>query len=582
MRWLCFSFLIAITTHFAGAATLTTRDGQIFQGDVHSIRDAAGHEKLVVVPSGGGFSLQYPLPDVAAISYRPPISGVLSGGTLLGDWMVRDVGDTGLAGSADYNQGIFSLSGEGASTDPRSDAFHFVYQRLAKEGELVVRLNSLSASDLHGMAGLMIRQSPDPQSWFAMADVTAAGQGEFRFRPNPTTDTTIQLASRIKPLCWLRLKIFQNVVVASQSVDGQKWEMVGRMALENIQHACIGMVLTSQKSDELATASFDRVRLKINGLRADYFATAQFTDLRLTRIDPEIDFNWGMGTPDVQIPASNFSVRWTGQLEPPSSDIYTFKLAAAPWAKLWLNGRLILDNRSPAPHNGKVRLEAQQHYDVRIDFGKDIRAGSCQLLWAIGDQPEEVVPTDAFVYRRGADELPDAATPQSQFVPLAKGILLVDGSFLPGSVTSIKGDITHFRYRNRSDMDLPLHQVARVVFQPLAGALSARMFDKSGMLTRQGDFIEGECQSLDQNELKLSSVVFGSSTYSVSTQAAAMVLRPPSPAATDWTIHTTSGAVLRASAFELDKDQATLTEPLIGKFSLTNAELIDISSSSNH
>jgi len=583
MRWLCFLFLIAMTAHFTRAATLTTRDGQIFQGDVHTTCDAAGHEKLVIVPSGGGFSLQYPLSDVAAISYRPPISGVLSGGTLLGDWLVRDVGDTGLAGSADYNQGTFSLSGEGASIDPHSDAFHFVYQRLAKEGELVARLTSLSASDPHGMAGLTIRQSPDPQAWFAMIDVTAAGQGEFRFKSNPTADTTIQLASKIKPPCWLRLKIFQNVAVASQSVDGQKWEMVGRMALENIQNACIGMVVTSQKSDELAAASFDRVRLKINGLRGDYFATAQFTDLRLTRIDPEIDFNWGMGAPDVQIPVSHFSVRWTGQLEPPSSDIYTLRLAASPWAKLWLNGQLILDMRTPALHNnGKVRLEALHHYDVRIDFGKDIRAGSCRLFWAIGDQPEELVATDALVYRPNADEIPDAATPQSRFVPLAKGIMLVDGSFLPGSVASIKGDVTHFRYRNRSDMDLPLRQVARVIFQPLAGVLAGRVSDKAGMLTRQGDFIEGECQSLEQNQLKLSSVVFGSSTYNVSTQAAALVLRPASPGSDDWTIHTTSGAVLRATGFELDKNQTTVTEVILGKFSLANAELIDISNSSSH
>ena len=58
-----------------------------------------------------------PLTTVNTISFRPPISGVLSGGILPGDWAVRDVGDTGLAGSANYGQGVFTLCGEGSPSD---------------------------------------------------------------------------------------------------------------------------------------------------------------------------------------------------------------------------------------------------------------------------------------------------------------------------------------------------------------------------------------------------------------------------------------------------------------------------------
>ena len=354
--------------------------------------------------------------------------------------------------------------------------------------------------------------------------------------------------------------------------------------MEDIHNACIGMVVSSQKSDELATASFDHVRLQLKGIRGDYFAGPQFNDQRLTRIDPNIDFNWGMSAPDVQLPSSNFSVRWTGQFEAPSSEVYTFRFAdgLSQWAKLWIMGREILDSRSTVYHSGKVKLEAQQLCDFRVDFGKSIHSGTCQLLWSTDNMPEQVVPTEVFLYRRDADELPGAASPASRFVPIARGMLLVDGTFLPGSVDSIKDDHVHFRYLNRTDIGVPLRQCARFTCEPLASALVAKMSDKPGLLTRQGDFIEGECQSFEQNQLKLTSVVFGSSIYDATTQAAALILRAPSPSAKDWVIHSMTGAVLRAPTFDLDKDQLTAAESLLGKLSVPTPELIDISNASAH
>ncbi|MEL6816068.1 MAG: DUF4347 domain-containing protein, partial [Cyanobacteria bacterium J06598_3] len=52
-----------------------------------------------------------------------------------------------------------------------------------------------------------------------------------------------------------------------------------------------------------------------NGLKADYYNNANFTDLVVTRTDATVDFNWGLGSPASAIGNDTFSARWSGQLE---------------------------------------------------------------------------------------------------------------------------------------------------------------------------------------------------------------------------------------------------------------------------
>src|SRR5262249_18822997 len=60
------------------------------------------------------------------------------------------------------------------------------------------------------------------------------------------------------------------------------------------------------------------------GLRGDYYLGVDFAQLKLTRTDAEIDFEWKAQSPDRLIPADKFTVRWSGQLQPRYSEVYTF------------------------------------------------------------------------------------------------------------------------------------------------------------------------------------------------------------------------------------------------------------------
>src|SRR5262249_16334502 len=55
----------------------------------------------------------------------------------------------------------------------------------------------------------------------------------------------------------------------------------------------------------------------------------------LMRTDPTIDFDWSSGSPDPGIDPSEFTVMWTGMLQPQFSETYTLYTTVAEGARLW-------------------------------------------------------------------------------------------------------------------------------------------------------------------------------------------------------------------------------------------------------
>ena len=79
------------------------------------------------------------------------------------------------------------------------------------------------------------------------------------------------------------------------------------------------------------------------GLTGEYFTTNNFTGTKSTRVDAAVDFDWGTNSPGFGgLGSNNFSIRWSGQLEPRYSETYTFYVTADEGATLWVNDRLIV------------------------------------------------------------------------------------------------------------------------------------------------------------------------------------------------------------------------------------------------
>ncbi len=124
-----------------------------------------------------------------------------------------------------------------------------------------------------------------------------------------------------------------------------------------------------------------------NGFWGEYFTnTAAFGPLpTVVRIDPQIDFNWVGKSPAWNITNDNFLARWTGSIRAPITDTYTFFTRSDDGVRLWVNNKLLIDKWVPQPDlewQGKVDLEANKSYDVRLEY-QELQGEAVMLLrWA--------------------------------------------------------------------------------------------------------------------------------------------------------------------------------------------------------
>src|SRR5581483_9880183 len=106
----------------------------------------------------------------------------------------------------------------------------------------------------------------------------------------------------------------------------------------------------------------------------------------LTRTDAVVNFNWSTNGPAPVIGQSNFTVRWTGAVQPQYTETYTFRTVADDGVRLWVNGQLLIDaltSSSPAATNsGSISLNAQQLYNIRMEYFQGASNAVAQLLWS--------------------------------------------------------------------------------------------------------------------------------------------------------------------------------------------------------
>ena len=133
------------------------------------------------------------------------------------------------------------------------------------------------------------------------------------------------------------------------------------------------------------------------GLYAEYFDNVDLTSRRVTRIDPQLNFNWGSGSPDPAIPPDAFSARWTGLVKPPAAGAFTFYTHSDDGVRLWVDDRPIIDNwtdHGETEDNGTIQLEGGRLYSIRLEYYE--RAGSAviKLFWSGPSQPKEIIPSN--------------------------------------------------------------------------------------------------------------------------------------------------------------------------------------------
>lgn len=178
------------------------------------------------------------------------------------------------------------------------------------------------------------------------------------------------------------------------------------------------------------------------GLTGEYFSDSNFGLVaQMTRTDPVVDLQLSdLQRSPLKPPNGfvDFSVRWTGFLEPAESGTYRIGLEGS-MQRLWLDNKLIVDDfalHDVSPTTQILHLEKGHRYPVKIEFAAGGRG--TRLVWYkfVNDPAGEAV----------------AAAKQADIVVAVVGIT----SELEGE--EMKVDLPGFKGGDRTSLDLPAEE----------------------------------------------------------------------------------------------------------------------------
>jgi hypothetical protein len=224
-----------------------------------------------------------------------------------------------------------------------------------------------------------------------------AGQGAVKHRPfisDDKTAVTSGAASAVKP----------DQTTASLAVTGLKTNDTYYWRVDEID--------STGKVNAGPVWSFTTVDAA-GGAVAEYFNNISLSGKpTVVTIVPEINFTWasgsvkGVNSPDPNIPTTNFSARYTAQLNVPVSGKYTLYDASDDGARLFLNGVQLTNgwvNRGETEDASAPQdLVAGQSYVIVMEYYQATGGAAARLRWAGPGIAKDIIP-------QGALQIPQVA-----------------------------------------------------------------------------------------------------------------------------------------------------------------------------
>lgn len=131
------------------------------------------------------------------------------------------------------------------------------------------------------------------------------------------------------------------------------------------------------------------------GLLGQYYDGLDFTGTLLQRVDPVVSFNWGAGAPDPSMGVNDYSVRWTGWVQPDFTQTFTFYTQTDDGVRLWVNNQLIINrwtDQASTEWSGTIALTAGTLVPIRMEYYERGGDAVARLSWSSASQAKQVIP----------------------------------------------------------------------------------------------------------------------------------------------------------------------------------------------
>jgi PKD repeat protein len=144
----------------------------------------------------------------------------------------------------------------------------------------------------------------------------------------------------------------------------------------------------------------------ITDWRGEYYSNPNLSGAPVVvRNDVAVSFNWGNGSPAVNLPGDGFSARWTRHLGFPAGE-YRFWLTVDDGVRVWVDGNLVIDqwrDGSPTTFEARIKLSEGVH-SFRIEYYERSGGALIDLGWRreSGNQPPQPVAGGPYLATEGS------------------------------------------------------------------------------------------------------------------------------------------------------------------------------------
>ena len=119
------------------------------------------------------------------------------------------------------------------------------------------------------------------------------------------------------------------------------------------------------------------------GLTGQYYDGTDLTNLKATRIDPQVDFNWTSG-PAAGLGHDEYSVRWTGYLQASRGGNYSISTQSDDGVRLWIDDKQVIDDwtvHATKTDNVVLHFDPNTRHSIKMEYFQDKFDAIARLQW---------------------------------------------------------------------------------------------------------------------------------------------------------------------------------------------------------
>jgi len=163
--------------------------------------------------------------------------------------------------------GTYTMTASGADiwavNGVEADEFHFAYKMLTGAGSIIAKVESVENTNDWAKAGVMIRESLNPDSAHAFACITPSNGVASQYRPSTGGTSGNFNQTGITAPYWVKLeRSISGLFTVSHSANGTNWQPVTGATAPNIAmgtNVYIGLALTSHDAVQTCQAVFSNI-----------------------------------------------------------------------------------------------------------------------------------------------------------------------------------------------------------------------------------------------------------------------------------------------------------------------------------